>query len=264
MDNFRLALITGASSGLGRELSRQLAQQKIPLLLTGRDREALQEIVQECSPFTKTSSIRADLLEKKERHNLVSKIHKEVPDLIINCAGAGIYGNILETETEKQLSLLDLNARTAIEISIESARTLYSRKLPGVILNVSSVAGFYLFPTLTMYASAKACLTLFSQSFDREMEPYGIRILASCPGQIETSFVERAGGKKGYSRSWTMSKEYAAKRILRQIAMRKALDVFDWRYKLSLFLTHFVPKRVLAKRLASEIEERYQPKGFIS
>lgn len=258
-----LALVTGASSGLGSELCRLLAKKKIPLLISGRDTERLHKIAAELKGSTEVEIIPADLLDKKAKDALITRIHQKGPDLVINCAGFGIYGEVLSTSTKEQLQILELNGNAPIEIAIEAARTLYSKKKEGIILNVSSVAGFYTFPTLAMYAAAKDALTHFSESFDWEMRPYGIRILASCPGQIETAFIQKAGGREDYPRSWSMTKEYAAKAILKQIEQKKGLKIIDFRYRLALFFTRFAPKSLLTKKLVAEIERRSVKKELL-
>ncbi len=84
------------------------------------------------------------------------------------------------------MDILEVNAAAAVEISIEAARTLAQAKRTGTILNISSAAGELPMPAMAVYAASKSLLTMFSQSFDAEMRPYGIRVLASLPGQIAT------------------------------------------------------------------------------
>lgn len=250
-------VITGASSGLGELLARKLAPQ-YKLLLIGRDEIRLKSLAEELQADTLT----LDLNDKNNRARLISWIHKNSPELVINCAGSGLYGDILEHPTETQLKQFAINSSVPIEISIEAARSLYSSQKQGTILNISSIAGYFHFPKLSLYASAKCALTSFSQSFDYEMKPHGIRILTSCPGQIDTDFIYKAGGKKDHPRVGAMTKEYAANRILRQIVYQKPLDIFDFRYRLSL-LSLLLPKKLLYKTLASSINRRYSAKPYI-
>lgn len=251
-----LALVTGASSGLGRLVAKKLAEKKIPLIVTGRDAKRLEE-------FSSCAEVYPlDLTKKEERKTLLQVIKKKAPDLVINAAGAGLYGRVLEYPTEKQMDLLEINANAPIEIAIEAARALYGKKKEGIILNVSSAAGYFLFPTLSIYACAKASLTHFSQSFDAEMKPYGIRILVSCPGQIDTGFIYRAGGKAEHPRALAMSAEYAVERIFKQIKRKKGVDIFDFRYRLFL-LARLLPKGILMRCLRKSIEKRYIMRDFV-
>lgn len=250
-------VITGASSGLGEALARKLAE-KYDLLLIGRDELRLKNLQQELQ----AEALPLDLNDKNNRIRLIAWIHKNSPELVINCAGSGLYGDILEHPTENQMKQFAINSSVPIEISIEAARALYSSQKEGIILNISSIAGYFHFPKLSLYAAAKCALTSFSQSFDFEMKPHGIRILASCPGQIDTDFIYRAGGKKDHPRIGAMTKEYAANRILCQIDKKKPLDIFDIRYRLSL-LSLLLPKKLLFKTLAASIDRRYAANAYI-
>ncbi len=251
-----LALVTGASSGLGRLLAKKLAERKVSLIVTGRDAKRLEE-------FSSCAEVYPlDLTKREERKTLLDVIKKKTPDLVINCAGASLYGRVLEYSTEEEMNLLEINANAPIEIAIEAARALHAKKRTGTILNISSAAGYFLFPTLSMYACAKASLTHFSQSFDAEMKPYGIRIFVSCPGQIDTDFIYRAGGKAEHPRALAMSAEYAAERILKQIERKKGVDIFDFRYRLFL-LARLLPKGILMRCLIREIKKRYKIRDFL-
>ncbi|MBU6383274.1 MAG: SDR family NAD(P)-dependent oxidoreductase [Verrucomicrobia bacterium] len=225
----KTALVTGASSGLGREICKLLQQQGMRLIATGR--KNLPEA---------HAAVTADL--RHERHKILELIEKEVPDVVINCAGAGAYGPALD----HPLDLLDINANAPIEITLVAARTLLRAKKTGVILNVSSAAGLIPMPYLALYSAAKAALTSFSRSFDAEMRPFDIRILVSLPGQINTDFAFQASKGK-YRQEGGMKKEWVAKRIMRQIAHQIPYEVIDGNTKFQIFLAKLLPS--LANRL---------------
>lgn len=231
----KLALITGASSGLGLELCKIAAANGYFLLVTGR---------KELPPAL--IALKADLVH--ERGKVIDLIRKHAPDLVINCAGFGQYGPALN----HSLDILEVNANAAIEITIEAARAMVEKKKTGVILNVSSAAGCIPMPYMALYGAAKAALNSFSQSFDAEMRSSGIRILVTLPGPINTPFAERASNGK-YKETNALTKEYAAKRIWRQIDKKKGYQVIDWKVKTSVFIAKFLPRvaeRVIMNRLA--------------
>lgn len=258
MENFSLALVTGATSGIGEELCRLLADKGINLIITGRNNDKLKQLVDELSDQVAVTPFSADLRFMEDRALLVEKIHRFVPDLVINNAGYGIYGHTLAHETSESIDLLEVNAAAVAELTIEAARTLASHKRKGVILNISSVASFFPFPNLAMYAASKAFVTSFSESFDGEMEPFGIRILTACPGQVDTSFTERAGGtKSAFERKRSMTAEYAAKQIWDQIDNEKPVKIFNNAYWIMSWFNRLIPrsllKRILKKHIASRL-----------
>lgn len=231
----KLALVTGASSGLGLELCKLLEKRGYCLLVTGRQNLPLAHV-----------ALQADLVH--ERHKVLDLIHQYTPDLVINNAGFSFYGSAID----QTLDILEVNAKAPIEITIEAARALKAKNKPGIILNVSSAAALLSMPNMALYAAAKACLTSFSQSFDAEMRSFGIRILTALPGQIDTPFAERASRGQFQQKSG-LKKEYVAERIWRQIEKKKRIEIIDWKYRLWIFLAKLFPRiseRVIAKSLS--------------
>jgi len=251
----KLALITGASSGLGEALARLLAAKGISLILTARHPERLQAVAGSLN----AEWLCLDLAE--ERAPLLDLIRGRCPDLVINNAGFALYGPALAHATAAEREILEVNGCAALEISLEAARALKFRKRSGIICNISSTAGELSFPSLAVYSAAKAFITSFSKSFDAEMRPFGIRILASLPGQIATPFAAAASKGSYHQRRsfFTLSPSYAAGQIWRQIEKRKGVHVIDWRYRLALLLAKTVPRRCLEKFLSRSIMERISP-----
>ena len=262
MDNippFSLALVTGATSGIGEELSRLFAKKGINLLLSGRNQEKLEALKGELSGLVKVEMLQADLNQPQERNRLIEKIHKLSPDLVVNNAGVGMYGDALCYPTQDSLDLVEVDVKAVLELSLEAARTLISLQKTGVILNVSSTAAFPIFPGFSVYAASKAFLNKFSESFDEEVRPYGVRVLAACPGVVATHFRERAGGRNPsyWERKQTMSVAFAAQEIWKQIEKRKKIHLFNWVYRLLITLTMILPKPWVAKLLHKIIGGRH-------
>lgn len=257
MPKFTLGLITGASSGLGEALAIFLAEKKIPLLLTGRNEvklKALQASLQHQVPI---KYYKADLGNRGEREAMIVWAVSHSPDLIINNAGAGFYGEAVAKPSSEQLELIELDVSAPVEIALETAKRLKSLNRPGVILNVSSAAAFFTFPYFSSYAASKSFLNQWSKGMDIEMKPYGIRVLAACPGQIATSFYKNAGGKQALRPSWLlMEPRLVAKEIWQQIEKQKTINVIDWRYRLAYYLSKFLPDRLLAPILGMFIKKR--------
>jgi hypothetical protein len=245
----RLALLTGATGGLGYSLASLLHKKKIPLLLTGRDPQKLAQMGAEFQARTL-------LLDLKHRQPLLDLIRSEAPDLVINNAGYALYGDALSHTTQEALDQLEINGAALLEITLEAARTLKAQNLPGTILNISSVAGEYTFPSMAIYAAAKAFVTSLSQSLDYEMRPYNIHILAALPGQIATPFATRAANKQHLPHMHAMNPDTVAAALWRQIQTQKPYEIIDWRYRLSLSLSRLFPKDWISLYLRRSIQKR--------
>lgn len=245
-----IALITGATSGLGKILCRILAAKNYSLLITGRNTESLKSDLPQI-----IGALPLDLAQ--DRTPLIEWIQEYTPDLVINNAGYTFYGPALRYSTEEEMDILEVNANAAIELTLEAARALSLKKKNGVILNVSSVAGEYSIPSMALYAAAKKCLTSFSLAFDAEMKPHGIRILTALPGPFQTPFAFRASQGK-YHPSHSMSAEVVAQAIWKQIEKKKNFQIIGWQNQLSYYLSRFIPRPILNKLFLRSLEGRYQ------
>lgn len=252
----KLALITGASSGIGKELAFLLASKKIPLIITSRRLSLLEELGKQLDVPLICHA--ADLLNPLHRQSLISLIKQHQPDLIINNAGYGEYGDLFSRSTQEELDILTVNATAPIEITLETAKMLIHEKKEGTILNLSSAAAFFAFPTFAAYAAAKASLSSFSQALDEEVTPYGVRVLTCCPGPVTTAFRKRAGkGTPQEKDKMAISPQKAAQLIFNQIEKKKRLQIIDWRMRLLISLTHFIPAPLMAKILKRSIADRW-------
>lgn len=254
---FKRALITGASSGIGEELARYLAHQGVDLLITGQNEKAL-ELLQQGAPSDCDCQVFVGNLKDQEKlHQLLGKVHSFIPDLMINCAGYGLYGDALTHPLEEEMGILQVNVEALTALSIEAARTLVRNKMKGVICNISSVAAFHPFPKFSVYAASKAYVNHFSESFDYEMRPYGVRVFASCPGQVASRFRRRAtdGASKQIAGGTVMSVPFAAKEIIDQILRKEQTYYFDSSYRWMIkIMKYLIPNTLRKKILARRIE----------
>ena len=215
------AMITGASSGIGQACAKLLAIKKIDLILTARNEQALLSLKELLSKKVSVKICVVDLVEEKQRETLINLMIKESPDLLINSAGIGKYGDILCYPIDKQMSIIDTNIVASTALTISMARQLISKKKKGIILNISSAGGFQVYPGFSIYCASKAYMNNFSQAFDHEISPLGVRVLCACPGMVKTNFGNRAssGMLSRSSLSNQMSAEEAAKNIWFQIIL---------------------------------------------
>jgi len=260
---FSLALVTGATSGIGTALCRLLAEKHIPLLITGRDSKRLNELADELKQIIPVISLTADLGEAAGRVRLIEKIHECKPDLVVNNAGFGLYGDALTYQTQEQVEILDVNATALLELTLESARAMISVSKRGVIMNISSASDKFVFPGLAVYAASKAFVTMLSQSLDFELAPYGVRVLTSRPGVVNTYFRIRASGNSNAQTSKkAMDTKYAANDIWNQIVKQKRVRIFDWKTRLSCLVGRLLPKNWIAPILAKTIKKLHPPRSL--
>jgi short-subunit dehydrogenase len=250
-----LALITGASSGIGKELALRLGNRGLDLILTGRNSSQLDKIASQIkSPVT---CIKADLAKKEGREKIAKAIFERSPDLVINNAGFGLYGKSCELSIEEQSQMCEVNMLAPFEITHAAIASMKKQGKGGVIVNVSSIAGDLPTPFMSVYGATKAFLTSFSIALDLEMRLENIRILSALPGQVTTEFSTRAAKKKVAEASFAMSVEKAAKEILWQIDKRKTIHRFDYRYWwLSMIARHFLPDFLIGKCVTSSLKNR--------
>ena len=255
MNKFNLALVTGATSGIGEAMAYLLADKGIDLLITGRSVERLEAIEKELKKKVNVTTLIADLSIDSEREVLIKKINRLKPDLVINNAGFGLYGLALSQPILENINMINLNVTALTHLTLESAKTLIESNKQGVILNVSSASDLLVFPGFAVYAASKAFVTQFSQSLDIELKEKGVRVLVACPGIVRTHFRLRAAKKTSLSQyPHSMKVSFAANQLWKQIIDRKTIHYFDWKTRGLLFVARYIfPKPLLAKFLLKNV-----------
>jgi len=187
----RTAIITGASTGLGREFVRQLAD-VFPEVecywLIARRADRLREVA-DSLPDKKVECLSMDLCDTMSFMALQEKLIAEQPEiaLLINNAGCGYLGNIGEVDTASQTRIVDLNIRALTAVT----NIVVPFMGPGsCILNVSSIASFCPNPRMTVYSSTKAYVSSFTVGLAEELKPKGITVTAVCSGPMKTEFLD--------------------------------------------------------------------------
>lgn len=242
-----LTLITGATSGVGRALAFLLHKKGHRLRLCGQDQEKLEQLKYELEG---SEIWRADLANSEQRAILAKHIQETPYDLVVNNAGFGLYGDVDSQSMDILDSMIRLNCTAVVELSQAAARGALSRSQPCIILNVSSVAGEFPTPGMSVYGATKAFVTNFSQAMNFELKNRGVSVLANCPGRIETNFSSRAGKKlphKGASRM-RMTADYAAEQIWLQICKKESKRIYHAPYWITSKL-----KNILKNTLMSSI-----------
>jgi len=194
---FRSAFITGASSGIGEAFARGLPR-STALLLAGRDRDRLSELAHELASSGRVVRIvAADLSEDAERGGAIAAAESAEVDLVINNAGIGRLGRVIENTPEREAEIVKVNALAPVEICRAllpgMLRRAEAKKTRAGIINVSSAAAFGPMPFFATYAASKAFLLHYTEALAEELSDRPIDVLALCPGATRTRFFERAG-----------------------------------------------------------------------
>ena len=254
-NSFSSVLITGATSKLGVELVKLLQHCSKKFILTGRNQEVLAKIKNECE--VDCDILPCDLTERKELEMLLTLVEKECPDLVINSAGLGFYGEVLDHPLRDHLDVISTNCSALVSITYSAVKALKNQKKMGTILNVSSAADLFAYPSFSIYAASKAFVTSFSKSIDEELKPFGIRVLNSVPGPITTDFRVRASKGHYTQMQEGISPKEAAEAIIFQIENQIKEHVFPKKIRIGRkFLNMFFSSRYIYRFLAKGIKKR--------
>lgn len=195
-----VALVTGASSGIGEAFARALARRKVRLVLVARSREKLEALSRELAAVSgKEASVLAlDLSRRDAPARLYSETEGRglAVDLLVNNAGFGLNAPFDETPLERILEMLDLNIAALTALTRLFLAPMKARGR-GSILNVASTASFVAGPYFAAYSASKAYVRSFSHALHHEARPHGVTVTALCPGYTNTNFNVVAGMKRG-------------------------------------------------------------------
>jgi len=186
----KVALITGASAGIGQACTRALAGEGARLVLTARRQERLETLKKEAQSLgTEAVFILGDAREEQTAMQTVKAAVDTFGrlDILINNAGAGNYKNLVDTSAEEYDSLMDTNVRSTFLFTRHAVPVMLKQK-SGTILMISSMAGIYGFGGEAVYCMTKFAQVGFAQALDRELRESGIKVGAICPGGVKTEF----------------------------------------------------------------------------
>ncbi len=235
------ALITGASSGMGRDMAKILSQKGYDLILVARDEKKLEEVKKQLK--TETKIVVMDI-SKEENCKKIYEENKDI-DILINNAGFGDCGHFEETSLDKDIKMIHTNI-----IAYHILTKLYLKEMikkdSGKILNVASIAGFMPGPLMTTYYSTKNYVVRFSESIREELrrKKSKVQISILCPGPVDTNFNKVADVEfalKG------LSSEYVAKYAINKFFKGKFYIVPGWKIKLARIGAKLAPASFVAK-----------------
>lgn len=235
-------LITGASSGIGRDIARYLNKLGHKLYLVARDEEKLKVL---CKELNDAKYFVHDLSKEKEVYKVYEELKSENIDFLVNNAGFGLFGFFDETSIDKELEMIDVNIK-ALHILTKLFLKDMVLKDEGRILNIASSAGFYAGPYLNTYYATKNYVLKLTLGIYEELRvrKSNVKISVLCPGPVNTNFNNVAGGNfntKG------LSSEYVAKYAIDKALKNKLIIVPGTMMKLGVFFSRFLPYKLQLK-----------------
>lgn len=248
------ALITGATSGIGKAIAQEMSRRGISLILTGRNEEALLRM-QETLPVH-TEIIALDLAENQAPFTLYEFCRDKHVDILVNNASFGVFGKFSETALQEELELLQVNVR-ALHILTKLFLRDFKKRNFGKILNVASSAGFLTGPLFSSYYASKNYVVRLSLAIAEELRREKSRVTISilCPGPVDTGFNDRAGVQ---FRVKALTPEAVAKEAVFGLLTGKLLIIPGLMMRVGVAASKLVPEKLLS-RILYHVQAAKQP-----
>lgn len=249
-----LALVTGASSGIGRDMARKLAKLGYDLILVARQQEGLDKIKSELLSQNfkiKIKTYAFDLSKKENCYKLYEQ-EKKV-DILINNAGFGLFGRFNTTDLEKEIDMINTNI-TAVHILTKLYLKDMIEKNEGRILNVASIAGFMPGPLMATYYASKNYIVSLTRAIHKELKKQhsNVEISLLCPGPVDTNFNQVANVKFKIP---SLSSEYVANYAIKKMLKGKFIIIPGKMIKVARILSEITPK-VIVEEISYHMQTR--------
>lgn len=253
-------LITGASSGIGAAFARKFAALGRNVLLVARSEDQLITI---CNELGRMSGSRAqyialDLTEPGAPLRLFEETKRrglEI-DMLINNAGFGSMGHFASLDVDREIGIVDLNVRSLVDMTHRFLVPMRERK-QGTIINVASTAGFQPVPFMATYAATKAFVLSFSEALWEENRPYGVHVMALCPGVTETNFFAAAKMDRPPMRG-SQTPEEVVETALRGLKRRKSSIISGWGNRFIAGAVRFMPRSAVLRVAGKALRQRFE------
>lgn len=231
-------LVTGASSGIGAEFSRQLAARGMHLVLVARREDRLRGLAGdlEAAHGTRCEIVPADLSQPHAGRDLLAEVSRRgiAIELLVNNAGFGLVSSVEQTDVGRALELIQVNVTGLTELTLLMAQEMVERGHGGII-NIGSVVSFQPVGYMGVYAASKAYVLHFSEALWAELRSRGVTVTALCPGTTRTEFFDRSGVPGWAERNWSEDVKTVVSTGLKAFDARRSYVVSGWtNYLLSL------------------------------
>lgn len=245
------ALITGASSGIGKDIACILGNLGYDLIVVARRKNILNELKKEVK--TNVLVIPLDLSEEDNLETLWNAVKDEDIDILVNNAGFGLFGEFDKTDLDTEFKMIDVNIK-AVHYLTKKFLIKFKEKNSGHILNVASSAGFMAGPKLSTYYATKNYVLRLTEAIYEELnvDKSNVKISCLCPGPVDTEFNKVAHGEFHTS---SLSSEYVAKYAIKEMFKNKLYIIPSFKMKAAVFLTRLAPRKILLK-ITYKIQDR--------
>lgn len=241
------AVITGASSGIGKDMAIYLGSKGYNLILTSspKSRKSLRMLKDKLSKRVKVEIISLDLTDEKSPFRLYNFCKSKNVQVLINNAGFGVFGAFDKSSLKRELDLINVNIK-ALHILTKLFLKDFKSKNSGYILNVSSSAGFMTGPLLSSYYASKNYVLRLSLAIKEELrrENSNVHISVLCPGPVDTNFNNVAGVSFSVK---PLTSEYVSRYAIDMMFNHKTIIIPSLSMKLGVFATRFVPYELLSR-----------------
>lgn len=262
----RWAVVTGASSGLGRGLAARLADRGMSLVLTGRNEARLDEAarqIRHAAPRVKIETVVADISTRSGVSTLLDHVGDRPVEVLVNNAGFGSYGPFAETDPDREAGEIAVDVSAVVTLAHAFLPGMLSRGSGGV-LNVASAIAFQPAPYQAVYAASKAFVLSFSQALWAEARAAGVAVTALCPGPTRTGFVDALGAEVGHTAIYRrlVDPEPVIEAGLRALDKGRAVVIPGLRTKLIAESGRFMPREwltLVAARLLRPVNTAPRP-----
>lgn len=247
-----LAVVTGATAGIGAAFARQLAARSYDLVLVARDAARLEATAAalRCQHPVTVEPVAADLATGPGLTVVLDRLVEARVDLLVNNAGISLNRSFVDFDPVAEERLLRLNVHAVMRLTGAVLPDMVRRRHGG-ILNVSSVAGYVPASPGSTYSATKAWVTAFSESVAHRVRNEGVRVTALCPGLVRTEFHARAGIPVSRIPGWAwLDADRVAVDGLRALERGVPVRVVDWRYRLAVGAIRLLPRGMVARSLS--------------
>lgn len=252
---WRVAMVTGASSGIGAALARELGKGGSNLVLVARRQERLQALAEELTRRygVQAETVRCDLSVAEDRGQLARRLAEAPPDLLVHNAGFGLHGAFADLPAHRQLEMIDVNVRAVVELTHAALQGMRARG-SGALLLVASAGAFQPLPYLAVYGATKAFLLHFGESLFAELRGTGVQVTTVCPGAVDTEFFDVAG--QGARTPFMRKAEDVAKDALRALERGAMTSVPGVWPALMVGAGRLIPRRWVVEAAARMLRPR--------
>ncbi len=250
------ALITGASSGLGKEFAQIFAKKGYDLVLVARSEEKLRSIAKNLEDKYKITS--TVLAQDLSQANSASKIYNEIKirglhiDVLINNAGFGKIGAFIDEKPSTSTEMINLNVTTLTEMTALFLPEMLAQN-KGKILNVASTAAFQTLPNFGVYAATKAYVLNFTEALHYELKNSNIAVTALCPGPTVTGFAKRANAETSTLFKNAMDSKTVAEIGYKGLMKNKMTVIVGFKNKLMAYASRLIPSRRILIKLVGKM-----------